>query len=65
MAPKHLFVASAIGLFEQLADGPITLDEVATCSGVPRRTVRILADALVALGLVSRRGGHVSAEPGG
>ena len=29
MAAKHLFVASAIGLFEALAGGPATLNELA------------------------------------
>ena len=28
MAAKHLFVANEVGLFEQLADGPATLDEL-------------------------------------
>ena len=56
MASKHLFVANEIGLFERLALGPCTLDDLATSLGVPRRTVRILADAMVALGLVKRDG---------
>ncbi len=55
MASKHLFAANAIGLFEYLADGAMTLDEIAARSGVPRRTLRILADAMVALGLVERQ----------
>ena len=38
MAAKHLFVASAIGLFEGLTGGPATLDELAQKCGVPRRT---------------------------
>ena len=28
MAAKHLFTASAIGLFENLADGPATVDDI-------------------------------------
>ena len=32
MASKHLFAANAIGLFEHLAEGPTTLDEVAPCA---------------------------------
>jgi hypothetical protein len=48
MAAKHLFVANEVGLFEELAEGPATLDELAWRSGVPRRTRRILADAMVA-----------------
>jgi len=46
MAAKHLFVASAIGLFERLAGGPATLDELATNCGVPRRTLGISVDAM-------------------
>ena len=56
MASKHLFVANEIGLFRCLAAGGATLDELAEQSGVPRRTVRISADAMVALGLVERHG---------
>jgi SAM-dependent methyltransferase len=63
MASKHLFVANAIGLFEHLADGPTTLDEVAGRSGVPRRTVRIIADAMVALGLVDRQADRYQNTP--
>jgi hypothetical protein len=46
MAAKHLFVASAIGLFESLAGGPATLDELATKCGVPHRTLGINIDAM-------------------
>jgi hypothetical protein len=56
MASKHLFAAAAIGLFEQLSGGAMTLDELAAACGVPRRTVRISADAMVSLGLVERAG---------
>ena len=54
MAAKHLFVASEIGLFEKLASGPATLDELAAKCGIPRRTLRISADAMVSLGLLER-----------
>jgi hypothetical protein len=56
MASKHLFAAGAIGLFEKLADGAMTLDQLAAGCGVPHRTVRISADAMVSLGLVDRDG---------
>ena len=56
MAAKHLFVASEIGLFEQLAHGPATLDTLAERTGIARPQVRILADALVVLGLIERQG---------
>ena len=56
MASKYLFVANSIGLFELLADGPTTLNDLATRSALPRRTIRIVADAMVALGLLSCQG---------
>jgi hypothetical protein len=56
MAAKHLFVASAIGVFEQLAAGPATLDELAAKCRIPRRTLGISADAMVSLGLLGREG---------
>src|SRR5215831_2466486 len=55
MAAKHLFVASEIGVFEKLSVGPATLDELATKTGIPRRTLRISADAMVSLGLLQRK----------
>jgi ubiquinone/menaquinone biosynthesis C-methylase UbiE len=63
MASKHLYVANEVGLFEQLADGPITLDELSKRTGVPRRTIRILADAMVALGFVDREGDRYQNGP--
>ena len=56
MASKHLFVAAEIGLFEHIADSGSTLDELSARTGVPRRTLRMVADAMVALGFVERRG---------
>jgi hypothetical protein len=55
MAAKHLFVANEIGVFRALAQTPATLDELVTRTGVPRRTLRIVADAMVSLGLLDRR----------
>ena len=49
MAAKHLFVANEVGLFEKLTEGPATLDELAQRVGIPRRIMRILADAMVTL----------------
>jgi SAM-dependent methyltransferase len=63
MAAKHLFTASAIGLFESLAGGPATLDELAAQSGIPRRTLRISADAMVSLGLLQRDGERYRSSP--
>lgn len=56
MAAKHLFVASTIGLFESLTDGPATLEELEQKCGVPRRTLGISADAMASLGLVEKDG---------
>src|SRR4051795_4955695 len=56
MAAKHLFVATAIGIFEKLADEPATPDELAARCGIPVRTVRISAYAMVGLGLLERAG---------
>ena len=56
MAAKHLFTASAIGLFENLGDGPATVDELAVKCGVPYRTLRISVDAMASLGLLEREG---------
>ena len=56
MAAKYLFVANQLGLFEQLADGPVTLDELSGSTGVVRSRLRILADAMVVLGFVERHG---------
>ena len=63
MAAKHLFVANEVGLFEQLAAGPATLDELAARIGIPRRTVRILTDAMAALGFVEQRNNRYQNGP--
>lgn len=55
MASKLLFVANEIGLFEKLANGPATLDELEDKTSVPQRTLRIVADAMVSLGFVERQ----------
>jgi len=56
MAAKHLFAASEIRLFEALASGPASLDELADRTGVPSRTLAIAAAAMVGLGLIERDG---------
>jgi len=53
MASKFLYAANELGLFERL---PATLDQVATRCAIPRRTARIVLDALVAIGLLERQG---------
>ena len=54
MAAKHLFTASAIGLFENLAGGLATFDELVEKCGIPPRTLRISVDAMVSFGLLER-----------
>jgi SAM-dependent methyltransferase len=54
MAAKHLFAASEVGLFEALADSPATIEGLALRTRLTRRTARISADAMVALGLLER-----------
>jgi hypothetical protein len=63
MAAKHLFVASEIGLFEALAQGPASLETLTQRTKVPQRTLRIAADAMVALGFVERDGEHYRNGP--
>ena len=56
MAAKHLFAANEIGLFEGLAAGPANIAELATKTTIPPRTLAIVANAMVSLGLVDRQG---------
>jgi len=63
MAAKHLFAASELGVFEALGQGPANLDELAARTSVPRRTLRISVDAMVALGFVVRDGDRYSNGP--
>jgi SAM-dependent methyltransferase len=63
MAAKHLFAASELGVFEALGQGPANLDELAARTSVPRRTLRISVDAMVALGFVVRQGDRYNNGP--
>lgn len=63
MAAKQLFVASELGLFSTLASAPLSLDELAERTGVPRASVRIVADAMAALGFVAREGDRYRNQP--
>lgn len=56
MAAKHLFAASEARLFEGLAAGPASVEELAKKTAIPPRTLGIVADAMVSLGLVERQG---------
>ena len=63
MSAKHLFAASELGLFEALADAPATIDALAARAGLTRRTARISADAMVALGVLERSGDLYANSP--
>jgi hypothetical protein len=63
MMSKHLFAANELGLFEKLADRPLTLDELARDLGIPSRTARITADAMVALGFLQKQDNHYQNSP--
>lgn len=63
MASKHLFAANELGLFEALGDGPADLAGLAARTGLPLRTARISADAMVALGLLERHGDQYANTP--
>lgn len=56
MAAKQLFAAEAVGLFPALAEGPLTLEELAARTGAGIHGMRIVADAMVALGFCERDG---------
>ena len=63
LAAKALFVAAEIGLFEKLAERPATLVEMGQRTGIPLRTLRITADAMVALNFIERQGEHYRNGP--
>lgn len=63
MASKHLFAANELGLFEALGEGPADLAGLAARTGLPQRTARISADAMVALGLLERHGDRYANTP--
>lgn len=63
MSAKHLFVASELGIFEALAEGPTDLAGLAARTGLTRRAARICADAAVALGLLDRSDGLYANGP--
>jgi ubiquinone/menaquinone biosynthesis C-methylase UbiE len=56
MGAKHLFAASEIGMFEALANGPASLEELANRIDVPSRTAGIIAAAMISLGLIEQDG---------
>ncbi|HKT17525.1 MAG TPA: methyltransferase [Stellaceae bacterium] len=58
MAAKHLFAANEVGLFEALAAGPGSIAELARKTNTPSRTLAIVANAMVSLGMLELDGEH-------
>jgi len=63
MAAKMFFTAGNIGLFEALGDGALSADELSARTSVPVRTLRVVADANVALGMLTKRGDQYGNSP--
>ena len=63
MASKLLFLANEVGLFEQLADGPTSLDELAQRTNVAKVRLRIIADAMIVTGLLQRNADEYQNSP--
>lgn len=63
MAAQHLMVANEVGIFEALGDDTLTLHELTERTELPVRSVRIVADALVACGLLLKEGGRYVNTP--
>jgi SAM-dependent methyltransferase len=60
---KLLFVASEIGLFECLAGGPASLEELAARTGIPEVRLRVVVNVMVALGLLIHDAGTYQNAP--
>ncbi len=58
MASKMFFAAGDLALFTHLADGPATAEELAGRTGAPARSVRVVADAMVALNMLAVENGR-------
>lgn len=55
---KTLLSAVELGVFTHLANGPLTLDDLAQAAGVHPRSARDFFDALVAMGMLNRENGR-------
>jgi ubiquinone/menaquinone biosynthesis C-methylase UbiE len=62
-APLIVEAALAHRIFDHLAAGPRTLEELLAATGVSRRGLRALADALVGLELLTRQGEKYALTP--
>src|SRR5437870_1959380 len=56
MSAKLLCVAGELDLFARLGDGPRSLDELVTATGLPRRSLRVIVNCLVAMGVLELEG---------
>lgn len=63
MRAQHLFVAAEIGVFEQLVDGPATLEELVQRTHTPARGLRIILNAVLAMGLLEHSAGRYRNGP--
>lgn len=63
MAAQYLMVANEVGIFEALADEELSLDELVARTELPERSVRIVSDALVALGYLEKGDGRYRNTP--
>ena len=62
-ASKTLLTAVELGVFSELADGPLDGDQLRERLGLHTRSARDFLDALVALGMLEREGRHYSNTP--
>src|SRR5687767_1327369 len=60
---KTLLSAVEMGLFTELAKGPLTLDDIRTRLNLHERSVRDFLDALVSLGMLKREQGSYANTP--
>lgn len=60
---RALQVALKLGLFEALADGPLEVDALARRMGAAQRGAALLANALAALGILSKSAGRFALSP--
>lgn len=63
MAAKQLFAASELGVFATLGTEPLPAGTLAERTGLPERSARILADAMVGLGLLTFADGRYHNSP--
>ena len=62
-AAKLLFVANEVGLFEQLATGPTSLNGLAERTGLAPPRLRVIMNAMVAVGMIEANDGEYRNSP--